>query len=203
MASAFDIARWVLGAGWKGGDAVTATAVGLVAADPSTPGGLFGLGNDVKDGPGQARQAFATWTANGFDWSKIPGYTTGRHRLFIPTATAAVTAAVAAGAIASQPLADNPVSRTVEGSIQTVTGAATNVERLAGFVTAPNAWKRVSQVFVGFTLIAVASMYLAVRTGTAVIFYPLRKLDDAMDGLGRTAMGIVAAKEGRGHVERT
>lgn len=193
MASPFDIAGWVLDAGWKGADAVTATAVGVVAADPSAPGGLFGLGNTPPDGPGQARTAFAAWRAgNGF--GVFPAFTAGRHRLFIPVAVAAVTAAEAARSIARQPA---NITEAVDVVAEQVPGVR-QVTDLTTFLTSSNAWERVVKVTVGLILITTASMYLAVKSTASVVFYPLRKLDDTVDAvIGRTGKEFMEAQSAR------
>lgn len=84
------ISSWAHDGGWADvTDRITATAVALAeGADPAQPNGLWGVGGPADDGLGQARHAFAAWQSQG--WGAFPAHRSGRWRLYLPIATAAV-----------------------------------------------------------------------------------------------------------------
>lgn len=161
MASAFEIAGWTLDAGWKGPDAVTATATALASgADPSKPSGLFGIGSS-GDGPTQTRTAYQFWKGSG--WNAFPAYQNGRWRLFLPVATPAVAAATVADVGESGAGVVKDVTGAAAGTATAVVNAADVAGRIGGFLTNPDAIGRIIKVVVGSALVVGAALYLGKR----------------------------------------
>lgn len=160
MADPIEVAGWVLGAGWTGTDAVTATAIALRTGGNTTrPDGVWGIGS-AGDGPTQAKAAHAAWAGRGRDWSVFPAFRDRSYLLFIPPAGLAVTAAAAKAAGAD-------VGAKVGGAVDDAKSAAagigdlaTSVGEVTGFLTAPGAWDRIVKVGLGVVVISIGMAYL-------------------------------------------
>ena len=169
----FEVAALQTAAGWSVADATVATAVVLRSSggNPGAPGGLYGIGTT---GPAiaQAQEAKTRQARDG--WGVFPAYADRSYLLFMPAATAAVTAAAAAAPVASAG------SATVD--------AAQSVGQVAGWLTQPEAWQRTVKVIAGLLLITLGGIMLANRTARATVIKPLQ-------GVARGADRVAAETE--------
>jgi hypothetical protein len=166
VADPLNIPRWVVGAGWSGQDAITATAIALRQPNPDAPGGLFGLGTG-GGGADQAKAAYTRQQAEG--WEAFPAYRDGSFRLFLPAATVALAA-----------LAPSVAVDSVTGAVSDVTDASQAAGRAAGWLINPRSWERVTQVALGVMFVIGGGFFLAKRVGYDPAIRMLTKADDAI-----------------------
>lgn len=185
MADPLDIPRWVVQAGWGMPDATIAVAVALRQPDPAKPGGLFGLGT-AGDGAAQAKAAYASYKAGG--WSVFPAYRDNSYLLYMPTAGVLLAALTPSVAIekGGQEIAE-------------ATGIA-DAQRIAGWLTNPRAWERITQVVIGVIFVAGSGFLIAKRVGYDPVIRTFTKADRAVarqTGLSLT-VGASTAPSGGG-----
>jgi hypothetical protein len=187
VADPLNIPRWVVGAGWSGQDAVTATAIALRQPNPDAPGGLFGLGTG-GDGAAQAKAAYTRQQAEG--WEAFPAYRDGSFRLFLPAATVALAA-----------LAPTVAVDKITGSVSAVTDASQATGRAAGWLINPRSWERITQVALGVMFVVGGGFFLAKRVGYDPVVRAFTKADDAIarqTGLAGLSSGVGGSTGGGG-----
>lgn len=186
MADPITIARWVGEAGWPADTRVKATAIALASgADPTAPGGLFGVGN-TGDGPAQAKHALDVYRAQG--WSAFPRHRSGLDVLMMPPAVAAVAAAGAVAVVSDVPKGAEKAATPITAPAQ----LATTAGAIATYATTEEFWRRAVKFGMGVTMMMIGAFKLT----RGLVFKPVA---DVVVGAGRTvaAAAPVAAPAAR------
>lgn len=190
MLSPFAIAELAHAAGWRGKDLTVAIAValaesggretargdtGLVDATWGPSIGLWQIrslnaekGNGTlrdelanADPATNARHAYQIWSSQG--WGPWSAHNNRRYLLFMPAATAAVAARVAAGPIGTKALGavDDAATNLGGDVLETAQTGLALVVKAGKWMSDPGNWLRVSYVVVGGAMLVVALAMIA------------------------------------------
>lgn len=184
------VAQHAARAGFRGEDLVTSVAVALGSSlgNAGQNGGLWNQdGAPANDPAGQARAAFARWSAGG--WKQWPAYTSRRYLLFMPGAAASAAAKEVLEIIEGAGEAAQGAIDTGESIIDAAQNAVSLGVKAGAWLSKRENWIRIAQVVVGSSMVIVA---------LTMITRPDQKLAGAAGTLIRPIVkGVTSSTKGK------